>query len=77
MEGVTRHLFVGAAVQGQTFLSGAGGDFVYAGPGDDRVDGGSGDDFLDRGVVELLDLAEAIGFDPHNLIEELRRLPGE
>ncbi len=28
-------------------------------------------------VVELLDLAEAIGFDPHAVIDELGALPGQ
>lgn len=28
-------------------------------------------------VVELLDLAEAIGFDPHALLDELKRVPKE
>ncbi len=28
-------------------------------------------------VVELLDLAEAIGFDPHAVVAELRAIPGQ
>ncbi len=28
-------------------------------------------------VVELLDLAEALGFDPHAVLDELRALPGQ